>query len=405
MQAGIMEESRPQTQMHIKLVRGISAAVFFLVLLAVLAVQDLLLPQRLILILFAAALEIARRRFFRSQYFSALLAVFACSIAVLDPVLTALALIAPLALASESGYRAAVGLVAALLVILLPSLADMSFSIGREGVFAVLALCFAGMEYFLQSLEDTLKQVRSLQGDISGIRQESSQQRLELEQSQLALASRIELAERNRIARRIHDALGHGLTGALWQLRAADSQLLQDVSAARESLQRATEAVESGLAAIRSTIQDLQPREVPDLTLLRQLVTEFDFCSAGLHFEGDPEKIPGAVLSVFCDNLRELLTNTMRHSQATEVQITITHTSRFYRLEYRDNGIGMDWNSGSNRRGGMGLEGIKRRSQAIGGSCSFGPARSYSSKTPGFVCVCLVSRSGIQENQENGGKS
>lgn len=435
-----------QTQRYLRLIRGAVSASFFAVVLIMLAVQDQLLPHRLILVLLLASLETARRRFFQHSWFAVLIAVAACIIAVVEPALRALVLMAPLALASESGYRAAVGLSAASLLILLPSIAELSFHPGSEGILLIAAAGLTGMEYFLQALEDSRSQIRSLRGEIGRIQQDSSQQQLDLERSQLALAARIELAERNRIARRIHDALGHGLTGALWQLRAADSQLMQDVPAARESLRRATEAVETGLEAIRSTIQDLQPREVPDLQLLKQLVTEFDFCPVQLHFEGDPEKIPGAILSVFCDNLRELLTNAMRHSQASEVQIRISNTARFYRMEYRDNGIGMDRSAGESRHRsadksagesagngrsrsagesrsqgrGMGLESIHRRCQAIGGSCSFGTAGSSSvgntnsmpsspstpnssrtsnssispvnSATPGFICVCLVSR-------------
>ncbi|AFG36531.1 sensor histidine kinase [Spirochaeta africana] len=444
---------------------GIALA-YYLQVPLVLAGLGQLSAARLLVILTVAVGEALRRRFLPHPGMAAAVAGLALGVAVADPVLIALAPAAALAAGSSgrttaaslaSGPAAVVGILAAVAAIAvsefgLPVLGDygvveavegsgvtraavvgpghtavaagfdgsagapataLLFRLYRTAGLAVLAAALGLSEFLLVRLGESQTAARDLQDDQQHLLHLLGQRDLQMQQARDALTGRIELTERNRIARTLHDALGHGLTGALWQLRAADQLLSHgETDPAGESLRRGIAAVDDGLAAIRATVQDLRPREVPDLLLLRKLVEEFRYCPAALQFSGDPARIPGGVLAVFCDNLRELLTNTMRHSQASQVQITVSHSPGFSRLEYRDNGVGLPRSgpAAAEHRGmrdaggavstpgrapqpgvlrvpgsGMGLDGIRTRTEAIGGRCSFG-----SDSSRGFVCVCLV---------------
>lgn len=374
---------------------GITIA-YFVMLPFVLATAGALTSTRLLVILLVATLEAARRRFLPQPAMAVAVATVSCAAAVLDPVLVGLAPAAALALGSGNPSRAGAGILAAVAATTLPTAAQLHTAEGALqspsglGGIVLLTIGLGILEHILSRLEAAEAEKQRLQNCIIHLRNQSRQQQLTMQQAQHALTGRIELTERNRIARALHDALGHGLTGALWQLRAAEELLEHnDLAGARSSLQRGIAAVDGGLASIRSTVRDLRPREVPDLKAIQHLTDEFVYCPVELKFSGDPAQIPGGVLAVFCDNIRELLTNTMRHSGADRVHIDIARTAGFYRLEYRDNGIGLQA-SGQQRTAltGLGLESIRSRTEAISGRCSFGAASS--SSTTGFVCVCLV---------------
>ena len=171
------------------------------------------------------------------------------------------------------------------------------------------------------------------------------------------------LGERKRILDEVHDTLGHGITGALWQIRSARG-MTQDAEL-QETLDRAAEGLEQGLSRVRNYLRDSAPRRSSDWSELYAVVEKFTGCPVELTLKGDAlEFHPGAVKR-FTRTIQELLTNALRYGDPSSIHIHLVRTARFHRLEYRERGRG--WGS-SGPRMGYGLSAIQARFTEIGGS-------------------------------------
>jgi signal transduction histidine kinase len=81
-----------------------------------------------------------------------------------------------------------------------------------------------------------------------------------------------------------------------------------------------------------------------------------------LTLRGDPQQIPYRYWGIFTSQLEESLSNSVRHSQATELFVRLDVLPKHVRFEVRDNG-----ESGVNISPGMGIESMKERAMAVGG--------------------------------------
>ncbi len=178
-------------------------------------------------------------------------------------------------------------------------------------------------------------------------------------------------AERNRIARDVHDTLAQGLTGVILQLEASEDAasrgLLVEAAAHRS---RAAALARAGLAEARRSVMALRPQALEDHDLamaLRELVTRM---TDGTGVVGDftQRGVPRPVPPEWDANLlhigQEALTNALRHAGARRVAMQLSLDAGEMRLELRDNGRGFDPAVPSE---GAGLAGIRERVAAMGG--------------------------------------
>jgi signal transduction histidine kinase len=196
---------------------------------------------------------------------------------------------------------------------------------------------------------------------------------LALQWMRLARQSRQEavVAERNRLARDIHDTLAQGFTGVVVQLEAAADATAKGLSqAAAEHLERAGGLARESLREARRSVQALRPRVLEERSMCQALeslfrkMTEGTFLRTEFVRQGEPRRIP----SDWEDHLlrigQEVLTNTLRHAQANRFQAQIAFGSDQLRLELRDDGRGFDPVA---KHDGFGLLGVCERVQAMGG--------------------------------------
>lgn len=168
------------------------------------------------------------------------------------------------------------------------------------------------------------------------------------------------LTERNRIAREIHDSVGHLLSSALLQLGA----LLVQARGTRseEGLGTLRETLTEAMNSIRASVHDLRDESVDLQAQLRLLTENFHFCPMRLDngWSGDPGmKVKSAVIAI----CREALANIMRHSNATQGSILMREHPAFRQLIISDNGIVRKLPAGE----GMGLANMEERVHALGG--------------------------------------
>ena len=203
---------------------------------------------------------------------------------------------------------------------------------------------------------------------------------VELEQANVQLAAYAtqaeELAmteERNRLAREIHDNLGHYLTIVNVQIEAAKVVMESDPARALDAMNKAQELTQKGLARVRESVTALRESPVSKRTLgeaIASLVKESR--SSGIVTEftigGEPQPLENKVALALYRAAQEGLTNVRRHARASRVDIRLDYQPDQVRLEVRDNGVGAAETSG-----GFGLLGIRERMHLLGGELEIDP--------------------------------
>ncbi len=169
------------------------------------------------------------------------------------------------------------------------------------------------------------------------------------------------LSERNRIAREIHDNVGHVLSRALIMTGALEvvnkqPELIESISELKTTLAGAMESV-------RSSVHDLRDESIDLTATIRGIVSEFTFCPVELDLDSGwymNKNTKYCVVSI----IREALTNTARHSNATRVHIMLREHENQYQLLVEDNGTVSINSDGT----GMGLDSMRDRVRAVGGT-------------------------------------
>ena len=185
------------------------------------------------------------------------------------------------------------------------------------------------------------------------------------------------LNERNRLAARIHDEIGHGVSGSILLLEGAmlniekhPDKTLGAVSTATENLREAVDDIRAALREERSTRSESGLAEIA--AALSRFEAEHPRIRAELLTEGDLTQISPLVWLCIRENLTEMLTNLMKHSSASHFSFSITVQKKLIEVCYKDNG-----NTGQFKPG-MGLAAMEERCALCHGRCFFhGSARGF----------------------------
>ena len=176
--------------------------------------------------------------------------------------------------------------------------------------------------------------------------------------------------ERNRLAREIHDNLGHYLTAANVQIKAAQALLDKDPSRAGEALEKAAHLTQEGLSAVRHSVSSLRESPLGRLTLpeaITRLADEFQATGlvVAFHQIGTLRPLdPRAELTLY-RGAQEGLTNVRKHARASRVDLTLSYLDpAAVSLVVADNGIGA---GGGGEASGFGLLGLRERARQLGG--------------------------------------
>ena len=160
------------------------------------------------------------------------------------------------------------------------------------------------------------------------------------------------LAERARIAREIHDNVGHLLTRSVLQMEAL-AVTHEDDPALAEELAAVGATLHEALGTVRASVHDLHDEAFDPQTTLAELIGEFPGIVGTLAFEA--ESLPRPVA--------------LAHGRATSVAVSLLEFPGFYQLAIEDNGRAANLVG----EGGLGLASMEERATALGGTFSFGP--------------------------------
>lgn len=168
------------------------------------------------------------------------------------------------------------------------------------------------------------------------------------------------LNERNRIAREIHDNVGHLLSSSILQVGALLA--VNRDEKVRENLMVVKETLDEAMNSIRSSVHDLHDESVDLYAQVYGLVQKFTFCE--LDFDYDIKSSPDKKIKyAFISIVRESLSNIIRHSDASRASIRFREHPALYQLVISDNGTVKDYNV----ENGIGLKNITDRVNALDG--------------------------------------
>jgi len=201
-------------------------------------------------------------------------------------------------------------------------------------------------------------------------REELSRTHQQLIQAQSILAKQAADSERLRIARDLHDSLGHHLTGLVIQLQVATHQADDNLKPVLHSCQQQAKQL---LQDIRYTVSHLRQPTQPHLALqLRALQPTLPDLTMELAIPADIPTDPlcHAVLFRVC---QEALTNSRRHAKASACCIEVWQHQQQLMLRYRDNGRLATWPLIE----GNGLQGMRERVEQAGGQLLFSQQQQH----------------------------
>lgn len=210
---------------------------------------------------------------------------------------------------------------------------------------------------------------------------ERSHRELEQSHDELAMyaaqvADLAAVAERNRVARDIHDSLGHYLTAITIQLEKALAFQEKDRAESQRSVHASRRLAQEALADVRRSVGLLRSHggAFSLASMLHDLAASD---GAGephvtVHTTGDEAAYPLELRIVLYRAAQEGLTNIRRHAQATQAHVEVCFNSSNATLTISDNGVGFDlvrYEAAARERAvGYGIQGLRERVALIGGS-------------------------------------
>jgi signal transduction histidine kinase len=196
---------------------------------------------------------------------------------------------------------------------------------------------------------------------------------VELEESRAAQARTAGLAERQRLAREMHDVLAHSLSGLMLQLEGARMLVADDPGdpRLRPAIERAHQLGRAGLDEARRAIGLLRDDELPGPHRLAALAAEFAAdrdIPTRFTVSGDERELDSDVKLALYRVAQEALTNIAKHARPDRVELRLAYEAAATRLIVEDFGAPTEKVTG----GGYGLTGMRERAELLGGTLTSG---------------------------------
>ena len=193
---------------------------------------------------------------------------------------------------------------------------------------------------------------------------------LRLSQEEVQRLARV--AERERIGRDLHDLLGHTLSLVALKSELAVKLLDRDAAAARAEMCEVERITREALAQVRGAVTGMRAAGLAaELASARLALLS---CGTQLHYRLHATQVPSQVEPVLALAVREAVTNVMRHAQASQVDVELALQDDVLQLTVADNGIGAGVVPGN------GLDGMRERIAAVGGTLSVDSQRGFGTR-------------------------
>lgn len=266
--------------------------------------------------------------------------------------------------------------------------AVLIFAAAANGMAAVypILICLLAVFFCMKTLklEETDVQNKKSRDDSAELEKIMRLRNRELEENLQYEIHINTLRERNRIAREIHDNVGHLLSRSLLQTGALSAVCPKEAAALKNGLEELKDSLNSAMNSIRESVHGIRDDSLDLKNEAERIIqplradfsVEFDFDISG--------EMPPKIKLCFISILKEAASNIIRHSSGDRVSVILREHPSMYQLIIYDNGKAESTQSTD----GMGLSNMEERARAIGGNFRI-------NKEKGFTVFVSVRKEGL----------
>lgn len=234
------------------------------------------------------------------------------------------------------------------------------------GCMVTALIQYRTKEYELQDAK--LRKIRDDSTELNLLLKEKNKNLLEKQDYEIYTAT---LRERNRIAREIHDNVGHMLSRSILMVGALKALNTQKVT--EGPLDQLEDTLNAAMNSVRESVHDLHDESVNLKEVLESLAEEYSFCEVQLEYDMGYD-VPREIKYSFISIVKEAMNNIMKHSNATSARVQVREHPGLYQLVVEDNGSTMTQKRLKeilDTTGGIGIRNMKERIGMLGGVVQF----------------------------------
>ena len=255
---------------------------------------------------------------------------------------------------------------------------DLSFqsdviSLFPTGTFLAFGLMIAGYAVTqtrqIDKLTSSLQKTRDDSTELTLLLQDKNRSLRDKQDYEIYAAT---LKERNRIAREIHDNVGHLLSRAI--LITGAMKMTNQISGLQEPFESLDSSLGEAMDSIRKSVHDLHDDAVDLEKALEEIIADFSFCSVDFSYHLSKtiaREVKYNVIAI----VKEALNNVLKHSNANLVQLTVSESEDLYQVMIEDNGTTISPNTPTNplniETRGIGLINMTERVKKLHGTITF----------------------------------
>lgn len=227
----------------------------------------------------------------------------------------------------------------------------------------------------------TIEEVKALYKQLSVANEELQEANVKLEEYANIKGKMGETKERNRLAREIHDTLGHTLTGLSAGIDACITMIEYSPESTKEQLNMLSEVARNGIKEVRRSVNELRPDALERLNLeyaITKMIEEMNqLTSTNVDFHCDIEnlKFDEDEENTIYRVIQESITNSIRHGHAHNISVNLTKIYSDIHILIKDDGIGC-----KNPHKGFGLKHIIERVKMLRGKVEFDGSDGFTTK-------------------------
>lgn len=218
-----------------------------------------------------------------------------------------------------------------------------------------------------ENLEKDYHKLRDNTKEISMQLEKQNKELLDKQDYEINLAT---VTERNRIARDIHDNVGHLLSRSILQIGALLA--INKDEETKKNLKLIKNTLSEAMDSIRTSVHNLHEESIDLQTEIQKLIDGFKFCSIKFHYDVETN-LEKNMKYCFITVTKEALSNIIKHSNATEALVVIREHPAIYQLVIEDNGSSCSYSS----ENGIGIKNITDRIAALGGNLNISTHQGF----------------------------
>ncbi len=252
--------------------------------------------------------------------------------------------------------------------------AERFYIFGIRNIFTSLNEIFFifFMISIIQSQIEKKNEIENLYTQLSVTAEELKVANIKLQEYNMKSEEMAKIKERNRLAREIHDTIGHTLTGISTGLEACLELIHWDIAKTKVQLMKISQLAKKGLLDVRRSVRELRPDALERFSLIpaiQQLCEDLKgYTKVNIEFQvnGEIPKLDADEEETLYRVVQESITNVIKHASAENIQILITNLHGIIHLSITDDGVGCP-----KINEGFGLKHIRERVEMLKGRVAF----------------------------------